>query len=118
MHGQLIGPRAEQVAGNADVIAQIEQLIEREAIVAHGVFADVDLQPHPLLLQSGEACLALRANGHQPSADGDARVLSLKLLAGFLVPVGADLRQGRGPLFLLGREAVGIGGLAELHDLR
>ena len=57
--GQFACPGAKQVTGDADVVAQIEQLIERETFFADRVEPYVDLQPLPSLLQSGKPRLAL-----------------------------------------------------------
>jgi len=39
------------------VVAHVEELVEREALLADGVEADVDLQPLAVLLQRGESGL-------------------------------------------------------------
>ncbi len=60
MDGELAGAGAEDVAGDADVVSQVQQLVELETLLAHGIQADVDLQPFAALLQMGKAGLALR----------------------------------------------------------
>ncbi len=42
--GQLAGAGAEEIAGDADVVAEVEQLVERKALLADGVEAHVNLQ--------------------------------------------------------------------------
>ena len=71
VHGQLAGAGAEEIAGDADVVAEIEQLVELEGLLAHGVEAHVDLQALAALLQLRKAGLALGADRHQASGDGD-----------------------------------------------
>ncbi len=117
VHRQLAGAGTKQIAGDSDVVAQIEQLVEREASVADCVEPDVDLQPRALLLQRGESGLALQTDGHDAPGHGYRYALGLKLLAGRLVPLRAHLGQ-RDRLFVLpGREPVGIGHLPQLFDL-
>ena len=110
--GQLAGPGAEQVARHADVVAQVEQLVERKALLAHRVQADVDLQPLAVLLQRGKAGLALGADGHDAPGDGHRDAVGLQLLGLRLAPLGAHRGNG-----VRGRELVGIGRLAQLLDL-
>ncbi len=69
--GELAGAGAEEVAVDADVVAEIEQLVEGEGGVADGIFADVDLEPLPAALELGEAGLALGADGHEAAGDAD-----------------------------------------------
>ncbi len=71
MDGELAGPGAEDVAGDADVVSQIEQLVELKALLADGVQANVDLQPFSALLQLGKAGLALGADGHDAPRNCD-----------------------------------------------
>ena len=56
---EFAGAGAEEIAGDADVVAEVEQLVEREALFADGVEADVDLQPLAALLEVREAGFAL-----------------------------------------------------------
>jgi len=76
---QFSGPRAEQVARHADVVAHIQQFVQREALVAHRVLADVDLQPLAVLLQGGEASFALGANGHDAPGNSYRHAVSFQL---------------------------------------
>ena len=39
MDGELAGARAEEIALDADVVAEVEQLVELEAFFADGIFA-------------------------------------------------------------------------------
>ena len=86
--GQLAGAGAEEVAGDADVVAQVEQLVEREALLADGVEADVDLQPLAILLERGEAGLALGADGHDAPGDGDGDAVGFESLGRVPRPTG------------------------------
>ncbi len=62
---QFVGLGAEQVSAHADVVADIEQLEQLEALFADRVLLDVELQPLALLLQVDEGGLAHGANGDQ-----------------------------------------------------
>ena len=96
------------------MVAQVKQLVQREAVFADRIQPHVDLQPLSRLLQVGEPCLALAANGHQPPGHLDcdavffeffpslARILSqdlwntmrsLKLVWIGQLPQGRDLAQ-------------------------
>ena len=100
---------AEEVAGGADVVAEVEQLVKRKALLAHRVEADVDLQPLASLLKGREAGLALCADGHDAAGDRDGGAVGLEVFRLRLAPRGANVRNA-----VRGRELVGIGGLAEL----
>ena len=111
--GQLIGPRAEEVAGDADVVAHVEELVEGKGLVADSVLADVDLQALAALLERGEAGLALGADGHDASRDGDGHAWGFQRLGGLASSHWARTAGMR----CCRQEAVGIGRLAQLHDL-
>ena len=101
VHGELAGAGAEQVAGDADVVAEVEQLVEREALFADGVEADVDLQALAALLQGGEARLALRADGHDAAGDRHRhaigfQVFGRRLRSTWRAPPEWCARQGTG----------------------
>ena len=68
---ELSSPGAEEIAGDADVVAEVEEFVEREGLFADGVLADIDLQPLAALLEGGKAGFALGANGHDASGDSD-----------------------------------------------
>ena len=61
----------KQVSADADVVAEVEQFVELESLVADGIFLDVDLQPLAALLQVGESGLAHEADRHDASGDAD-----------------------------------------------
>src|SRR5262249_15330331 len=44
VNAELPGARAKEISSDADVVAEVEQLVEFESFVADGVFLDVDLQ--------------------------------------------------------------------------
>ena len=68
---ELIGPGTEQVAFDADQVAQIEELIERIFLFADRILANVDLELLAILHQMREAGLAHAANGHNAPGDAD-----------------------------------------------
>ena len=51
MDRQFAGARAKQIAADANVVAEIEQLVQLETLVADRVFLHVNLQPLSVLLQ-------------------------------------------------------------------
>ena len=114
MDRQLAGSRAEQITADADVVAQVEQLVERESLLADRVEPHVNLQPRAVLLQRGEAGLALRRMAMMRPATATVIALGLQLLAGRRVPLGAH--RGIGAC-VCERELVGIGRLPQLLNL-
>ncbi len=112
MNRKLSRARAEQVANHANVVAQIQQLVKRESLLAHCVQPHVDLQPLAALLQSGKARLALCANSHDASRHRHGRAVGFQLFAGRLIPFVAHVSDG-----VRGRELVGISRLSQLLDL-
>ena len=92
VHRQFAGAGAEEIAGDADVVAQVEELIERESLFAHRVEPHVDLEALSLLLQGSKPGFALRANGHNASRHSHRRALSPSSSRG-LVPLCPHLGQ-------------------------
>src|ERR1700721_765317 len=78
--GQLAGAGAEEVAADADVVAEVEEFVEGEGGVADVVLADVDLEALAALLELREAGLALDADGHDASGEGDVDGVGVELL--------------------------------------
>ena len=91
--GQLSGASAKQISADPDVIAEIEQLVEVEALVADGVFLDVDLQLLPALLQVRESGLAHEADGHDAPRDANVHPRLLELLGSLGGVLGQDLLE-------------------------
>src|SRR5207237_3493280 len=60
---QLIGLRPEQVSLDADEVAEVEQLEQREVALAQGVLADVDLDARLTIGDREEVRLAEAADG-------------------------------------------------------
>ena len=112
MDAELAGAGAEEIALDADVVADVEELVELPKLVADGIFLDVDLEPFAGLLEMGEAGLAHEADGNQASGDGDGDALGLQLFA----RAGGVRGQNLGHL-VGGVEVVGIGRLTEGFDL-
>ncbi len=79
VNGELAGAGAEEIALHPDVVAEVQQLIKREALLADRVQAHVNLQPLAMLLQMGKPRLALQADGHQPAGHGDRGALRLQV---------------------------------------
>ncbi len=104
--GELAGAGAEEMAADADVVAEVEELVEREGVFADVVLADVDLEALAALLELREAGFALDADGHDASGDGDVdgRGCGFELFGGEGVVGGAQLGDSVG-----GGVAVGVG---------
>src|SRR5580692_9457188 len=112
MDGELAGPGAEDIAGDADMVSQVQQLVELKALFSHGIQANVDLQPFTALLQLGKACLALGADGHDAPGDRDHGPLRVERFGGNLSELLAHLREGMGS-----DEVVGVCLLAKRGNL-
>ncbi len=69
---------AEEIAGDADVVAEVEQLVEVEGVLADGVFADVDLQAlrRPAGGWQSRLCPAARMAMMRPATATGTRVVS------------------------------------------
>ena len=95
------------MTADADVIAEVEEFIEREGVFAGVVFADVDLKALAALLELRESGFALDADGHDASGDGDVdgRGGGLELFGSEGVVGGSQLGDG-----VSGGVAVGVRG--------
>ena len=91
MNAEFAGARAEEISLHADDVADIHQLEQREIVLAHGVFLDVNLQALAALLHVRESGLAHVTQRHQAPGDADPH-LGHKLFG----RLGAILRQNRG----------------------
>ena len=85
--GQLARPRPHQEALHSDVVAQVEQLVQRERVFANIVLAHVDLDALAALLQLCEASLALHPDCHHAPRDARLDVLGGKLFDGLVVAI-------------------------------
>ena len=113
VNAQLARPGAEQVAAHSHVIAKVQQLVKRPALLAHGIHPHINLQPLAALLQRRESGFAHDADSHDPAGDGHGRALGFQRLCRRLAPFRANLRNG-----MRGRELVGIRCLPQLLNLR
>ena len=112
VHRQLACASAEEIAGHSDVIAEVEEFVQLEGLITHGVLAYVNLQTRAVLLELRESCLALGTDGHDPASYGDADALHFELFGCCAVvcfpKLGNEVRR---------RIGVGISGLAKSLDL-
>ncbi len=121
MQRELAGACAHQVAAQADVVAQVEQFVEREEVFAHIVFAHIHLHALPALLQLRKTGFTLNADCHDAPGDGGFDPFGGEFFGGKRVAQRAKLRHRVGE-----REAVGVGAfrgrkppaLTDLRDLR
>ncbi len=123
--GELAGAGAEEVAADADVVAEVEELVEGEGVftllggAAYVVLADVDLEALAALLELREAGFALGADGHDAAGDGDFDAGGFELLAGdgrgggvvFLLEPGDEVALLLGPAGGGDGVVVGVDGL-------
>src|SRR5207302_4813735 len=72
MNGQFTSTGAEEITTHADVVAQVEQLIERKPLFADEVELHIDLELLSALLQVREAGLALQAQ--RDNASGNPQI--------------------------------------------
>ena len=107
------------------MVAQVEQLVQRETVFAHIVLAHVELHPLARLLQLRKSSLALNADRHDASGDGDLDLLARfkiggELFGGHRVILRAQLRDGERSGVAIGIGRLGeaqAGLLAQLGDL-
>ena len=78
--GEFAGAGAEQVSADADVVAEVEQFVEFESLVADCIFLDVNLQLLAALLQVSESGFAHEANGHDASGDAHVDCATVRVL--------------------------------------
>jgi hypothetical protein len=81
VNAEFAGPRAEEIALDADMVSNIEELVKLPKLVAYGIFSDIDLELLARLLEVGEAGFTHQADRNQASSDSDRDALGLKLLA-------------------------------------
>src|SRR5579864_3564020 len=93
VHRELARSRAEKIAAHPDVVPQVEQSIQLEALFAHRIFLDVDLKPLPVLLQMSETRLAHQPVRHDAPGHADVNPRLLQLLGGFLRIRAQNLRN-------------------------
>jgi hypothetical protein len=104
------------------VVAEVEELVEREGVFSDVILADVDLEALAALLKLSEASFALNADGHDATGDGDFDGMrrGLELLGGKGAVGDAELRNGVGGGVVIGIGGFGVAkavGLAESSDL-
>ena len=118
VNGKLAGTSAEEMATNADVVAEVEKFVECECVFANIVFADVDLEALAALLELRKTGFTLDANGHDASGDGDVdgSGRGFELFGGEAVVSGAQLGDGVGGSVAVGVGSFGVGETVALAD--
>ena len=112
VHAQLAGSGAEQVAFDADDIAEIEHLVELVFVLGNRVLADVHLQSLAGLHQVHESGLAHAADGLDAAGDADLGFIG-ELFRGFGRVRCENLRNGVREI-----ESLAVGAEAERLDFR
>ena len=95
VYRQLTGPGPEEVALDADDVADVEQAEKREVALRNSVLLDVDLQPLAVLKQMREAGFAHPPQGLEAPADAHGHGRG-QLLGGLRAEAGEDLGDGVG----------------------
>ena len=111
------------MAGDADVVAEVEEFVEGEGGFADVVLADVELEALAALLELREAGFALDADGHDAAGDGGLGGDSFKIFGGAGLVCGAEIRDGVGEGETVGEagfglEQRGVRGAGQRGDLR
>ena len=109
--GELAGAGAEEMAASADVVAEVEELVEGEGVFADVVLADVDLEALAALLELRESGFALNSDRHDAAGDRDLDGMGrgFKLFGGEGVVGGAQLGDGVGGGVAVGIRRFGVG---------
>ena len=112
VHAELAGAGAEQVALDADDVADVEQLVELEFALGDVILAHVDLEALAVLHQV-QRIRPCPCGGRSECGRRHERVTPvLQLFGGLRVVVRANLRNGVGEI-----EAVAVGLVPERLDL-
>ncbi len=107
---EFAGAGAEEIAFDADDIAQVDELEKCVIALSDGVLLDVDLEARTVLLEVGEAGLAHVAQCHQASGDADSH-LRRQFLGRLGAVLGEDVGHGVGEL-----EALAVAPVTEGFD--
>ena len=98
--GQLVGLGPEDAPLDADEVAEIEQLVDREVALRQRVLAEVDLNPFAAVGDDQEVGLAEAADGQDAAGRARLRLLRLERLAGLVAVRLEELFDGVGALEL------------------
>ena len=94
MDREFAGARAKQIAADANVVSDIEQLVQLEAGIADCVFFHVNLQPLAALLQVAESRLAHQPDRHNAAGHPHCHARLLQLLRRPVRVLRQNLRNG------------------------
>src|SRR5262245_45738773 len=108
---ELTGPRSEEMACDADVIAEIEQLEDSKVALRQRVLADVHLDTLQAIRECQEARFAEAPNRQDATRGNGLDLLCLERFRGSVAVRGDDGRDRLGAI-----ETVGIGRSAEIGD--
>ncbi len=118
MDGEFAGASAEEMAADADVVAQVEELVQRERVFADVVLADVDLEALATLLELRESGFPLNTDRHDAAGDADVDGCwgGFELFGGEGVVGGAELGDGVGGGVAVGIRSFGVGEAVRLTE--
>jgi hypothetical protein len=100
------------VPGNADKIANIQQLKKLIGVFTDNVLPDVNLQAGAIARDMGESCFSVRPKGHDPSRGGHMHRAGFQLLYRTLTVRVKDFARRLSP-----GEFMGIPGVAQGFDV-
>ncbi len=109
---EFAGAGAEEISFNANVVADVEELVEFPELIADGILLDVDLKFLAGLLKMREAGFAHQADGDEASSNGDCSALGFKFLARSGGELGENLRH-----LVAATKVMRVGRLTKRFDL-
>ena len=112
VHRQLAGARAEEIACDADDVAEVEQLVELEFGLRNGILLDIDLELGAALLEMHEAGLAHAADGQDAAGETHRDAGGVEFFGGLRAAFGPNLGDRVGEV-----EALPVGPEPQRLDL-
>jgi hypothetical protein len=109
---EFAGAGAEEISFDADVVADVEELVEFPELIADGILLDVDLKFLAALLKMREAGFAHQADGDEASGNGYGGALGLKFFARAGSELGENLRH-----LVAATKVMRVGRLTKSFDL-
>jgi hypothetical protein len=109
---EFAGAGAEEISFDADVVADVEELVELPELVSDGILLDVDLEFFARLLKMREAGFAHQAYGDKASGNGYGGALGFKFFARAGGELGENLRH-----LVAATKVMRVGRLTKSFDL-
>jgi hypothetical protein len=109
---EFAGAGTEEISFDADVVADVEELVEFPELIADGILLDVDLKLLAALLKMSETRFAHQADGDEASGNGDGSALGLEFFARAGGELGENLRH-----LVAATKVMRVGRLTKSFDL-